>query len=157
MTGPSMTTTPPADDELACLHHYLRTRDEPCPRCGYNLRHLQNSACPECGSALCLKVGLVEPRLAPYITLLLAAGTGLGGGILLLLVAVFRAPLDWWETPAALLLEILTGLTAPVLALALFLRRKICRRSQATQWVLASFSWIVILMLAIAIIALFDG
>jgi len=34
------------------LRSYLRGRDAPCPRCGYNLRDLEEAACPECGLAL---------------------------------------------------------------------------------------------------------
>ena len=31
---------------------YLAGRDAPCPRCGYNLRGVESSRCPECGGAL---------------------------------------------------------------------------------------------------------
>ncbi|MEL7471738.1 MAG: hypothetical protein AAGK04_00345 [Planctomycetota bacterium] len=30
------------------LRRYLKDRDAPCPRCGYNLRDLQRETCPEC-------------------------------------------------------------------------------------------------------------
>jgi hypothetical protein len=33
-------------DEL--LREYLRDRDVPCPSCGYNLRNLMTTVCPEC-------------------------------------------------------------------------------------------------------------
>ncbi|MEO0482960.1 MAG: hypothetical protein AAF138_05010 [Planctomycetota bacterium] len=34
------------------LRTYLKDRDAPCPRCGYNLRDLQRTSCPECGLPL---------------------------------------------------------------------------------------------------------
>jgi hypothetical protein len=69
---------------------YLAGRDVPCPGCGYNLRDLRGSRCPECGDALVLSVGLAEPKQAAGITGLigLAAGAGLSG--LLLVYALIR-------------------------------------------------------------------
>lgn len=39
------------------LRTFLAERDEPCPNCGYNLRGLGTSTCPECrhGLVLCLR------------------------------------------------------------------------------------------------------
>lgn len=39
------------------LVEFLAVRDEPCPRCGYNLRGLEAAVCPECGAGL--RVGIV--------------------------------------------------------------------------------------------------
>jgi hypothetical protein len=41
---------PPAPDESVRI--FLAARDTPCPGCGYNLRGIEQSACPECGRAI---------------------------------------------------------------------------------------------------------
>lgn len=49
MTAPTPPETPTVQaspDELAAL--YLRSRDTPCPECGYNRRDGLTAACPEC-------------------------------------------------------------------------------------------------------------
>lgn len=53
-----MSQPPPADPALAL---YLAERDIPCPNpaCGFNLRGLSGSACPECGHEL--QIGLRGP------------------------------------------------------------------------------------------------
>jgi hypothetical protein len=38
------------------LRDYLALRDVPCPGCGYNLRGVQESVCPECGGEIALSV-----------------------------------------------------------------------------------------------------
>lgn len=71
----------PADDRGEMLRLFLAGCDEPCPGCGYNLRGLTGENCPECGEALRLRVGMVEPRLGPFVAGLigLAAGAGFNG------------------------------------------------------------------------------
>lgn len=79
--------------ELDLLPVFLAARDVACPSCGYNLRGLREARCPECGEAIALQVGLVEPRQAAGITGLigLAAGAGMNG--LLLGYAAIRTTL----------------------------------------------------------------
>ncbi len=74
---------PPADPTLTA---YLAGRDQPCPQCGYNLRQLAGSRCPECGGELALRLGLVEPRLATLVAGLVALSAGAGFDALLLTV-----------------------------------------------------------------------
>jgi hypothetical protein len=72
------------------LREYLLDRDVPCPGCGYNLRALGISTCPECGQEIELRVGLVHPKMAGFIAGLigLSAGAGFNG---LLLIYVYIA------------------------------------------------------------------
>lgn len=49
-----MTTEATPNDPLVA--GYLASRDEPCPRCGYNLRGVAGGACPECGRELLLEL-----------------------------------------------------------------------------------------------------
>src|ERR1051325_7393112 len=45
----------PAPSEM--LPAFLADRDAPCPCCGYNLRGLNDTRCPECATALSLGIG----------------------------------------------------------------------------------------------------
>lgn len=45
------------------LKAYLAGRDVPCPACGYNLRGVTTSACPECSAALTLELKGVHERI----------------------------------------------------------------------------------------------
>ena len=45
------------------LLEFLREHDAACPVCGYNLRALTRSICPECGQELVLAVGAARLRL----------------------------------------------------------------------------------------------
>jgi hypothetical protein len=55
----------PGEQDMLRLH--LTERDTPCPGCGYNLRGLAGSVCPECAQEVRLAVALSEPRLGPYL------------------------------------------------------------------------------------------
>src|SRR5690348_785690 len=48
------------EQNKALVSGYLADRDEPCPRCGYNLRGVESEQCPECGERL--ELGLVRRR-----------------------------------------------------------------------------------------------
>lgn len=74
--------TPPADS----LRAFLATRDAPCPCCGYNLRALPGSHCPECNQQLHLVVGLVEPKLGAYLAALCGLLAGIGMAVVFLCI-----------------------------------------------------------------------
>lgn len=69
----------PAQTPLAA---FLAHRDEPCPGCGYNLRGVTGSDCPECGRPITLSIA--RPVGRPLLALLLvlvgwvAVASGLG-------------------------------------------------------------------------------
>ncbi|MCZ6836267.1 MAG: hypothetical protein O7G85_10870 [Planctomycetota bacterium] len=77
---------PPNDRDL--LKAFLDRRDESCPLCGYNLRGLTGSQCPECAKALVLRVGLEEPNLGAYVTGLIALASATGFCFLMFLFFV---------------------------------------------------------------------
>lgn len=56
------------------LAHFLAARDVPCPSCGYNLRDLQSSACPECGQPLNVRLDAIDPRSGRYLACVLPLG-----------------------------------------------------------------------------------
>ena len=76
--------------EQEMLRLYLENRDVPCPACGYNIKQLQSSTCPECGRELKLSVGLVGLSNL-WITALVAAIVPAACGLpfhLLILIAL---------------------------------------------------------------------
>ena len=44
------------------LRHYLADQDIGCPKCGYNLRGLEDDSCPECGERAELVLRLADAR-----------------------------------------------------------------------------------------------
>ena len=144
------------DQTAQFLCEWLRNRDVACPRCAYNLRNLTSDRCPECGERIELQVGLVEPKLAPYITLLVACSLGLGGSALFCALAYTAAPPSWWHEPAAIMLLVQLAITAIVLPLLLRLRRRLRRATLTVQWLAAATMCIVVLGLSLAIVLMFD-
>ena len=150
-------TEPPANDS-ELLKQFLAERDALCPRCEYNLRALTTSRCPECGDQFELRVGLVEPRYGAYITLFGIWALGLGAASLLGLAALFAAPRGWWaDEPVAIPLLVLWGLSGVAFALTIFRRRKIRKRSQKLQWLVAAASALLATVLFVAILWLFPA
>ena len=66
------------EDAREMLRGYLAERDEECPGCGYNLRDLTGTRCPECNQELVLRVGLAEPRMAWFVAGTVGISMGLG-------------------------------------------------------------------------------
>ncbi|MEM9373862.1 MAG: hypothetical protein AAGA55_09475 [Planctomycetota bacterium] len=81
-------------DERDRLIGYLNGRDVPCPGCGYNLRGLRDTACPECDEPLSIRsirYARKDPRTASFVV-------GAAGFVpaALLLVWIW---LDAWNWP----------------------------------------------------------
>jgi len=141
------------------LTSYLADRDEPCPRCGYNLRALTGQTCPECGAALRLRVGLVEPRLGAYVMAVGSGFAGFGGALLFTLLALLSAPGDWWLDdgfPASLFLITLLLTSAAALAVTLAGRRRFLRLSLGAQRVLAGLACGYVLVMGVLVLATFN-
>jgi hypothetical protein len=119
----------------------LAGREEPCPKCGYNLRDLTGDRCPECGDALVLRVQLVEPKLAAMLTGLVGLSAGFGLNALLLIyfviVSFLRGPSGGMGT---FLVVNSVGLVAQGAALAWWLRAwsRIRKLPGRTRWWLAA-------------------
>ena len=155
----SKTQAPPPDADAPdpLLQQYLAERNEPCPRCGYNLRALRNEYCPECGDRLRLKVGLVEPRLAAYVTSLVFAAIGFGGSFFFSGIAAIYAPSDWWiETISGPLLILLLLVAGPAVLLLAVLRRHFTRRPTAVQWAITATLALYVIFSFILIVGFFE-
>ncbi|GMV26170.1 MAG: hypothetical protein AMXMBFR58_22010 [Phycisphaerae bacterium] len=88
--------SPPAAPPPDFLRGFLAEHDVACPSCGYNLRALTATVCPECRQELHLTVSLVEPRIGLWLTAVVGLGFGCGLNSLLLyywLVQMLRN--DW--------------------------------------------------------------
>jgi hypothetical protein len=57
----------PQHDDHAMLITWLSTHDAPCPACKYNLRHLTEPRCPECGQPLSLAIATSQPFSRTWI------------------------------------------------------------------------------------------
>lgn len=128
------------DDSRAApglLPAYLASRDKPRPRCEYDLRSLRGDQCPECGKALRLTVGLVEPRIAAYINAVVAAALGPGGSGMFLMVAFAAATWNGWSRGAATMLLALMVVPSPTLVLILAGRRE-CYPPGEGGWAMAT-------------------
>jgi hypothetical protein len=130
---------PPTNDDRL-LAAYLTDRDARCPICLYNLRGLTSPRCPECGHALRLTVGAVDPTSLAWITIVavLWAAGGIGGVLIYFSIRegipihMFWA---WWQF--ACFYAIMA--CAPLALLALFLRRPFQKLPKKTQWRIAGF------------------
>jgi hypothetical protein len=127
------------DNGSEMLRNYLAERDEPCPGCGYNLRGLTGGRCPECNQDLCLRVGLVEQRLAWFIFGVVGIGMSLGFCTLLLawaasmLVRVSGGPQMW----DILLLAVGAIVACAMMWWWLGARRRFASSTEQSRWGLA--------------------
>lgn len=133
----------PTDDDH--LRQFLAERDSPCPRCAYSLRGLTTDRCPECDAALRLQVGLVEPRLAAFITGLVFVASGLG---FCLLLSIYVAYWTVMRRGPGLPREFIVVVVGSVVSLVLLpvwlrLRRRIGRMSAPSRWMLVALAGVI--------------
>ena len=90
----------PADidqSEAELLKALLAERDLPCPVCGYNLRAIASTNCPECGAKLDLRVGSTDLKLGPWLVAVLSVGLPLGACALWsITIAIFMTIQNTW-------------------------------------------------------------
>lgn len=138
MTEDRPAATPAPGPGPALVAAYLASRDAPCPGCGYNLRGLTGSACPECGKPLELRlVGATEPeheeraiRIALAWPLMLGIMAILGQ--LFSAVAIHLAPPTAFGLHASLSLA--ESLTVVMLGVSAFFAMATLRKQRGTVW-----------------------
>ena len=84
-TAPPTVTREAGEVDLLLI--WVRERDVPCPRCGYNLRNLTTPVCPECREELRLCVGAQRVRYE-WLIATLAPGIFSGIAAMLLLIPI---------------------------------------------------------------------
>jgi hypothetical protein len=135
-------------DDPAFLESYLAEREAPCPGCGYNLRGLRGTSCPECSQALRLAVGLVEPRQGLWVLGLVGAACGAGFNALLLVYAALQAfsRRGIHAVPGEFILHNAVGGLAEGALLAFFIAaaRRIRRWSAPARIGLALLAWLAV-------------
>ncbi|NUQ67936.1 MAG: hypothetical protein HUU18_06620 [Phycisphaerales bacterium] len=148
-----MSQPPPADPALAL---YLAERDIPCPNpaCGFNLRGLAGSACPECGHEL--QIGLRGPgelfRVRVWVYALALSTT-----VVSLLCFGFTVTNGLWRGfgrndggVAALFYTWSVASTAYCISIwGAFVTRAICRPAFPLSWLFVLFAGAVVVQQAL--------
>jgi len=130
---------------------YLADNDAPCPACGYNLRHLRNPTCPECGLSLTLSVGSNESfKRAWAIALCVNAMiAGIGAIFCLLMSAAGEAPTHeklsfiWFYAPM---------LWMPVPLVLFYFRRRFCMLATPVQYTLVGLSFFCLILIGVTMV-----
>jgi hypothetical protein len=138
----------PSADEMALLLTFLGERDHPCPRCGYNLRNLTTTACPECHEPLRLTVGVQRLR---YELLIAALAPGIFSGMaaffctsVLIIALIFEGPPPPGAIPWQPVVIVSFGWLSAVAAIVLFLRRQwFLKQSGGNQGSMTAGVWFV--------------
>jgi len=128
------------------LLDFVRERDAPCPRCGYNLRNLTGVVCPECEERLELRVGVQRFRIV-WLLIGLAPGTfcGIFGGILAIVIPVLiiKEGLPASIPPGAYALALFFALSGFSTLVGSFWSRRFLRLSRAGQMGIVGVIWAV--------------
>lgn len=142
------------------LLDFVGGRDVQCPLCGYNLRDLTKTTCPECEHPLELRVGVQQLRLLPFV-LAIAPGIFSGSCAAVLAIVIFVNFIVnqgvlvgvGWRMIGLDLFGWLSGIVAGVI---IFRRNKFLARRQASQRGIAAIIWSAHLMtvLVLLIVAL---
>lgn len=148
-----------ATSDAERLIDFLRDRDVPCPLCGYNLRNLTGTVCPECRQNLQITVGVRDVRFGYFLA---TVAPGIFSGIAAVILAVpmivslvaasgGRPP---WQIFAVDAFGFASGITAVVLITR---RRQFIRLRSSTQQRWAVFAWLVhIVALLLFLISIFS-
>lgn len=146
---------PDVAGETARLIDFLHERDVECPLCGYNLRNLTGSVCPECREELVLTVGIRKLRFG---WLLVAVAPGIFSGIAALLLAlpIIIVPLTGGGPAPWLVIGVDGfGWTSGITALVLLHRRySFLQLSMATQRFVALGIWLIHLGAFVGVLAI---
>ncbi|MCH8343570.1 MAG: hypothetical protein IH983_06245 [Planctomycetes bacterium] len=140
----------PADNdqsEAELLKALLAERDLPCPVCGYNLRAIASSNCPECGAKLDLRVGSTDLQLGPWLAALFAGALPLG-------IVSFVLVIGLGAGDPILFAVFFVGALAYTMLLAVLVRKRraFWKQPRKRQWWLAVCSAIVSLVLLLVVI-----
>ncbi len=114
----------PSEAEL--LQAWLSSRDVPCPVCGYNLRSIEATRCPECGAKLDLRVGSTDLKIGLWLVGVISLALPLG---FFGLVTIFTLPAVLSRAGGVAPLGFFIVATLSV-GYVLFLRRLIRRRKK---------------------------
>ncbi len=150
-----MAHTDEEHSEAQLLELLLAARDIPCPVCGYNLRAIASTNCPECGAQLDLRVGSTDLKLGPWLASLLVVGLPLGflagAAVLGLVVGIVEDNLEDLMFAGGLLIPV--TFMAGMLAMLIRRRRSIWRWSPLRQVLLALLMLITSVVITVVVFA----
>ncbi len=137
-------------DTERMLLDFVRGRDVECPLCGYNLRDLTKTTCPECEHPLELRVGVQKLNLLPFV---MAIAPGIFSGacatvLSVLIVVNYIANAGQlvgveWPIIGLAVFGLISGIVAVVIIIR---RNKFLKRPRAHQRFIASLIWTIHLM-----------
>ena len=134
--GPADGPAPGGERGTAALREFLATRDAACPCCGYNLRGLTGTRCPECNQELVLCVGLAEPRLDRiFLAGLIGASAESGLCAFMLGLGCYEGFRSGWQYGPRFteLLPIGVGALLGSVATSLWIRKRAILRRERTR------------------------
>ncbi len=141
-------------DETELLLRFLRERNHPCPKCGYDLRNLTRPVCPECGEELALSVGRRNTNYELLI-LTLAPGifSGIAAGLLLIPLTYFGLILSRGAHLPVLFADFF-GLFSGFSMLMLFRRRRaFMKLPRRRQLHCVAAAWLIHIAAFVALVA----
>ena len=126
------------------LVYLLQDQDIQCPRCGADLRGLQNNRCPGCDSELTLSLSPVKRHLGPWIASAAALSASAGLGLLFLVAVIAKGwptpavtnRTGWWLWVSASILYFLTSI--PFAVVVFLMRRRLMRFPRRIQVLLSA-------------------
>jgi hypothetical protein len=129
----------------AALRSHLAGRDQPCPRCTYNLRGLRGTRCPECDLPLRLQLAGFRPLFGLWAIALTGPALVLGFNVLTA-VGVVTADLVSRGVDIPLVwLAVLSGppvlLAATAIAVVVILRHLFVCTLPLVQWLAVAACW----------------
>jgi len=143
------------DAELLLRH--LANEDSPCPACGYNLRDLTTSVCPECGKPLHWRMFIKEPSNKNWYDALYPAW--LIGNAVLLGIGVAAGALinNYYARERAVVLTIIICTTLVPLVGLIMVRRRRTRMPRRRLMMLHAvfFSFPIALLLLVLFLIVF--
>lgn len=122
------------------LVEYLEGNDAPCPICGYNLRQLTTTTCPECGRPFILEVGSASPYFGQYLAFLTPFIATAAFGVLFVFLLLFWGPPGSWGP----LVVMLAG-GVDLILLTHWYRKRVSfhRRTDEAKRRLIIWSWLI--------------
>ena len=141
-----MAHTDEEHSEGQLLERLLAARDIPCPVCGYNLRAIASTNCPECGAKLDLRVGSTDLKLGPWLAALFAGALPLGFFAGLFTLGVFievtwGSFFDPWGVFVWFAVSIV--FYGAIVWIVTIRRRRFWSRPRRHQWRSVALTWLV--------------
>jgi hypothetical protein len=117
--------------------------------CAYNLRDLPAPRCPECGHALRLTVGTIEPYLRAWMVLVLSTCVSAGIGVFCAIITAKEGmpPTTRYDYLGISILCFMATIPTPIPAF--WGRRRFLRFARSQQWAIAWIALVVTIALLI--------